>query len=90
MSRSSRQFKDTQVFGWESEPKDERPSEFVPSTGYSSLSGYYTMPDSGGLEVRRRRPRHKASAFNGVLVAALAAIGLGMAGLIGLLHWLRG
>jgi hypothetical protein len=90
MSRPSRQFKDTQVFGWEHEPKDERPSEFVPSTGYSSLSGYYTMPDSSPLELRRYRPRRKASAFNGVLIAALAAIGLGTAGLIGLLHWLRG
>ena len=48
MSRSNRPFKDTQVFGWETEPRDERPSEFVPSTGYSALSGYYAMPDARG------------------------------------------
>lgn len=84
MNRHSRQFKETQVFGWDHEPKDERPSEFVPSTGYSVLSGYYTLPDSAVT----RRPRRRGG-FNGVLVAALLAVGLGSAALIGLVHMLR-
>lgn len=88
MSRPSRQFKDTQVFGWENEPKDERPSEFMPSTGYSVLSGYHTLPDSA-VSARRRRQRLRAGVST-VLVASLAAIALGVAGLIGLLQLLRG
>lgn len=83
MNRHSRQFKETQVFSWDHEPKDERPSEFVPSTGYSVLSGYHTLPDSA---VARHRHR---SGVNGVLVAALVAIGIGTAALVGFLHMIR-
>lgn len=84
MNRHSRQFKETQVFSWDHEPKDERPSEFVPSTGYSVLSGYYTLPDSAAAQRGRRR-----SGFNGVLIAALVAVGLGAAALVGVVHMLR-
>lgn len=83
MNRRPRQFKDTQVFNWDIEPKDERPSEFVPSTGYSVLSGYYTVPDSAMVRRQRR------SGVSGVLVAALVAIGLGAAAMIGFLHFVR-
>lgn len=83
MSRSPRPFKDTQVFDWESEPKDERPSEFVASTGYSSLSGYYSMPEP----VRRRR---SSGGLNLVLIAGGVAVALGAAALYGFLHLLRG
>jgi hypothetical protein len=83
MNRSSRQFKETQVFNWDIEPKDERPSEFLPSTGYSVLSGFYTLPDSA-VPKRQRR-----SGISGVLVAALVAIGLGAGALVGLLHMLK-
>ena len=86
MSRPSRQFKDTQVFDWDMEPKDERPSEFVQSTGYSSLSGYYTMPDSRGRPVRAHRRR----GINGVLVGAVIVVALGAAALAGFLHMVRG
>jgi len=82
MSRSTR-FKDTQVFDWEQEPHDERPSEFVPSTGYSQLSGYYATPDAAP---RRRRRRRGISA----LTASLVALGFGGAALLGFLHLLRG
>jgi hypothetical protein len=37
------QFKATQLFDWENEPVGERPSEFMPSTGYSVLSGYHAI-----------------------------------------------
>ena len=84
MSRSNRNFKDTQIFGWETEPKDERPSEFVSSTGYSALSGYYAMPEP---RTRRRR------GGNGpliVLLASAAVVGLGAVALLGFLHLIRG
>jgi hypothetical protein len=82
MSRSNRLFKDTQVFGWDAEPKDERPSEFVPSTGYSALSGYYSMPEV------RRRP-HGRSRVSVVLVAGIVCVALGAAALLGFLHMIR-
>jgi len=86
MSRSNRSFKDTQVFGWETEPRDERPSEFVPSTGYSALSGYYAMPDARG----RRPPPRRGHGPLLVLLASAAVVGLGAAALLGFLHLLRG
>jgi hypothetical protein len=83
MSRSSRNFKDSQVFGWETEPKDERPSEFVPSTGYSALSGYYAMP-----EPRARRPQRRSGVLMVLVVGALF-VALGSAALLTFLHWIR-
>jgi hypothetical protein len=87
MSRSNRPFKDTQVFGWETEPRDERPSEFVPSTGYSALSGYYAMPDARSRGPSTRRRGHGPLL---VLLASAAMIGLGVAALLGFLHLIRG
>lgn len=84
MSRSNRAFKDTQVFGWDAEPKDERPSEFVPSTGYSALSGYYSMPEVG---VRRSHRRRRGP--NIILVAGAIVVAMGAAALLGFLHMIR-
>jgi hypothetical protein len=33
-------------YGWEHETVDERPSEFMPSSGYACLSGYQTDLES--------------------------------------------
>lgn len=85
MKHQSRHFKQTQVFGWETEPKDERPSEFVPSTGFSSLSGYYAMPDRLGHPAP---PRRKARMGTG-LVAAIFVVAIGALGLWGLVHYLH-
>jgi len=65
-------FKQSQVFGWDSEPVDERPSEFM-STGYSSLSGYHGLGDA------RRAERHTSSRFGlkSMLVFSIAVIGAG-------------
>ena len=86
MNKSSRhQFKDTQVFDWELEPKDERPSEFAPSTtSYALHSGFYVAPVSGERRGRRRR--------GGVLVWLLAGgvVGIGLLGLFGLVHLVKG
>ena len=76
-------FKDTQVFGWETEPAPERPSEFVPTTGFSSLSGYYAMPPA---KVHRRGSRR--SALTTWMLAA-AVLGIAMFGLLMLVHSLK-
>jgi hypothetical protein len=86
MSRSNRPFKDSQVYGWDAEPKDERPSEFVPSTGYSVLSGYYAMPDSGMHPARQRR----SGTLMPLFVVVGLVIGAGVAALLGFLHLVRG
>ena len=76
------QFKDT-VANWETDPVNERPSEFVPSTGYSVLSGCSTL--DGPLACQQRR-----QSGLGTLFAALGiffAIGVGgMFVLMRLLH----
>ena len=72
------------MFGWETEPKDERPSEFVPSTGYSALSGYYAMPDAANP----RRPQRGGVLT--LLIAGALVVGLGTAGLFALMHIVRG
>jgi hypothetical protein len=37
-------FKQTQIFDWDCEPAEERPSEFGHSTGYGSISGAFVRP----------------------------------------------
>lgn len=80
-----RPFKETQVFGWDAEPHDERPSEFVPSTGYSSLSGYYSMPETRGGPARR-----SGGGFKWILIAGAVFVALGTTALLGFLHLIRG
>ncbi len=86
MNKSSRhQFKDTQVFDWEIEPKDERPSEFAPSTtSYALHSGFYVAPIGG----ERRRLRRRGSVL--VWLLAGGVVGAGMLGLFGLVHLAKG
>ena len=85
MKANRRDFKDTQVFGWESEPADERPSEFVQSTGYSALSGYYGMPDTRGTA--SRPPKRGGLGFLLFMCAAIVSVGaVGLYWLPQLLH----
>ena len=86
MARNSRNFKDTQVYGWDAEPVDERPSEFVQSTGYSALSGYYAMPDVRGA---RGRPQ-KNGGLMFLMLTGSAITGLGIAGMYWLVQFLHG
>mgnify|MGYP001163038997 CR=1 FL=1 len=76
----SKGFKSTQVFDWEHEPHDERPSEFAQSTGYQLHSGFYVAP----VSTRRRS--------GGALVWLLAAalVGLSVLALVALARFLRG
>ena len=81
MTHSRSDFKPSQVYDWEVEPHDERPSEFAQSTGYRVHSGFYVAPV---LTARRRS--------NGVMVWLMASgvAGLAVAGLLVLVKMLRG
>jgi hypothetical protein len=85
MKANQRHFKGTQVFGWESEPANERPSEFVQSTGYSALSGYYGMPDARATA--SRPPKRSGLGF--LLFMCTAIVSFGTVGLYWLMQVLR-
>lgn len=74
MSRHQQAFKSTQVFDWASEPKDERPTDFGSSTGFSALSGYYALPETSTRD-RRQRREHKQG-FAKLVVASAFILGL--------------
>ena len=81
MTHRRSDFKPSQVYDWEVEPHDERPSEFAQSTGYRVHSGFYVAP----VVTARRRS-------NGVVVWLMAGgvAGLAIAGLLVLVKVLRG
>lgn len=81
MSRIQPAYKDTQVFDWEVEPHDERPSAFSQTTGYSLLSGYHVEP----VRESHRRQRSIAPA----LVAAGLVVALGSAAMVGFVRFLH-
>jgi len=64
----------THVYGWDEEPADERPSEFMNSTGYSVLSGYH-VPQDMTQRAARRRQGH-GMGFKAVVVACVVLLGL--------------
>lgn len=77
-------FKDTQVYDWEVEPKDERPSEFAPSTtGYTLHSGFYVAP-----VVTARRSRRGGGLTVWLLTGSV--LGAALIGLFGLVRVLKG
>lgn len=61
--------KPTQLYDWDSEPVDERPSEFN-STGWSSASGFYAMPPG------TQTPPPSRFRLGGLRLVALVALGL--------------
>jgi hypothetical protein len=82
MKSTRRDFKDTQLFGWDSEPSEQRASEFAQSTGYSALSGYHAVAEP------RRKPKATGTGFLFVMSALI--VGLGAVGLYWLAQVLRG
>lgn len=77
--------KPTHIYDWDSEPVDERPSEFL-STGYSNLSGFYPLTDAPP----QRRAKTSVFGLKSLLLIALAVIGLGALAIdkvLPLLHW---
>jgi len=65
-------FKESQLYAWESEPVDERPSEFMPSTGYAALSGYHSA-----IEPVPRARRGSRFGLIGMLAFVLLMIAAG-------------
>jgi hypothetical protein len=66
-------FKESQIYGWDSEPVDERPSEFMASGGYSVLSSDRRL--DAAISQRRARSRVRFGGFIAFLVA-LFAVGI--------------
>jgi hypothetical protein len=80
--------KHSHVFGWDEEPVDERPSEFMASTGYSVLSGYHPLPDDNQAPRRRRAPSRFG--LKTLLVCCAVLLALGAYALLKLAPLLRG
>ena len=76
MKSKPRTFKETTIFDWDSEPAEERPSEFA----HSALSGYAPL--------RPRQPK-VTKAIGKVFFACVATLSLGGAALFGMIHLLR-
>lgn len=72
MTQRRNDFRPTAVYGWDAEPKDERPSEFAHSTGYQLHSGFYVAP----VVSRRRRESAMLTWLAVGVVAGLAVVGL--------------
>jgi hypothetical protein len=81
-------FKPTQVFDWAHEPSDERPTDFGRSTGYSSLSGFGSLPQVSGSAHRRQRPQGASMAR--LMAVTCVVLGLSVSALYTMVHYLRG
>jgi len=77
--------KSSQIYGWDEEPVDERPSEFSSTTGYSVLSGYHPMNDP----MRQRQARSRFG-FKTLVFACVTVLALGGFALVKLAPLLRG
>ncbi len=72
-----RRFKGETVYDWESEPADERPTEFGASTGFSSYSGYFHSTQDSALERRRRMARrHRRKGSGGLVLGLVVTLAL--------------
>ena len=68
--------KPSQIYSWEEEPVDERPSEFSSTTGHSMLSGYHPMNDPAGPPRSRSRFGFKSMLAFCAVILALGVIAL--------------
>lgn len=82
-SSTVRRFKGETVYDWESEPADERPTEFGASTGFSTYSGYFHSTQDSSLERHRRMARRYKRKGSGGLVIGVALV---MAAVTGVLY----
>jgi hypothetical protein len=83
MQKKQLAFKETQFFDWNTEPKEERPSEFH-TTGFSTASGYYHSLGDAAVPRRSRSKGHTTW-----IIGLLAVIAVGMVAVYSLAHWLR-
>jgi hypothetical protein len=76
--------KPTHIYDWDSEPVDERPSEFMSSSGYSGVSGFYSTATAA-----RQSPRRSRFGLASLFVVALAVLALGAFAMVKLAPYLR-
>ena len=86
MQKQRLAFKTTQIFDWETEPKEERPSGFE-STGFATASGYY--PSLDPVDAARRRSGPKGGGLL-LFLGLILAIAAGTVGLFWLPRLLQG
>lgn len=86
--RRTPDFKPTQIFDWDNEPADERPTEFGRSTGYSSLSGFGSLQQVSGSAHRRRQPQSASMAK--LMVVTCLVLGLSVSALYTMVLYIRG
>ena len=72
-TNNRRMIKQTQIYGWDEEPADERPSEFMHSTTHAGLSGFHPMNDP----MRRRRSNGRFG-FKSLLAFCAVVLALGV------------
>ena len=77
--------KPTQIFKWEDEPAEERPSEFRSTSTHATLSGYHPLNDP--LRARHAAPRF---GFKSLVTVCVALLVLGAYALAHLASLLRG
>lgn len=77
--------KPSQLYEYENEPVDERPSEFMNSASWSPVSNFHAAP-----AVLRRPLRPLRRGFTGVVLAALTLFALATVTLAALASLLRG
>lgn len=87
MSRHQQAFKSTQIFDWDLEPSDERPTDFSRSTGFSALSGYQVLPVPSRLAKRRRREFRKGVAK--LVVASALILGVSIVAMYEMVNLLK-
>jgi hypothetical protein len=99
-----RKFKGTTVFDWDSEPTEERPSEFAESSlylsqtaisrssGFHKRGGDFTGRSTGYSQLERARPRPaQKRGGSGTLWLALGMVAIiTVGGLYGLMRWFQG
>jgi hypothetical protein len=85
-SNNGGMFKQSQIYGWESEPADERPSAFTHSTTHAPTSGYHD-PGAARRAALRRPARFGAKSL---LAFSMAVLVLGAYGLLKLAPLLHG
>lgn len=100
-----RKFKGTTVFDWDSEPSEERPSEFAESSlhlsqtaisrssGFHKRGGDFSTSRSSGystLERPRARPAQKKGGSGTLWVALGMVLAITAGGLYGLMRWFTG
>lgn len=76
--------KPSQIYGWDEEPVDERPSGFTSTTGYSVLSGYHPLNDTA-----RRRVSHSRFGLLSILVFCAIVLGAGVFAIVKLAPFLH-